>query len=501
MPLFGWTLDIAREQSSDAAQLSRLIERSSRAGFGALGLYLEHRFAYPSAPWAAPRGALTGAVVAELLPEARRSGVRLIPFLNTLGHMEGFIRASGGEWLAEGPATNVLSLQMCATRPECREFARGLVADAMEVFDDDWVHLGGDETRQLGQCPACTARVAEAGAGGLYGEYYGALCRWVMQRGRRPCLWADVLLAHADALAAIPRETLLFDWQYDRSPRESTARLRAAGFDVVCCPALHTFDSAWCDLRTTRENVDAHAEAARELGARGVFLTTWEMCYGADYESVWPLIFAAGRRLAAGSAWDRAIVLEGGDDYARAAERLGVDVPAAATFLAPGTWRQLRDRLVLRQDPFRLWRDWRGEACGAVGDMILRICDDAAGDLPPGHALRGPIELHRAAVEWVRCAEAASTAYAARDPRRCEQALRAGIAALQRIAGWWERTAARGGSAADPQRLRRIVSKIEAMIERVPGALELHGARPAFETLAHDGWIPSDAAAWRTGLS
>ena len=61
---------------------------------------------------------------------------------------------------------------MCATRPECVQFARDLVADALEAFSDEWIHLGGDETHQLGQCPSCAKRVSEVGRGGLFAEYF-----------------------------------------------------------------------------------------------------------------------------------------------------------------------------------------------------------------------------------------------------------------------------------------------------------------------------------------
>jgi len=100
----GWTYDIAREQAPNERWLHLLCERSLSAGYNFLGLYLEHRFAYPSAPWAWWTGALRPEVVRGLQDTYRSAGLRIVPFLNTLGHMEGFIRARGGEFLREGPA-------------------------------------------------------------------------------------------------------------------------------------------------------------------------------------------------------------------------------------------------------------------------------------------------------------------------------------------------------------------------------------------------------------
>jgi hypothetical protein len=495
MQFNGWMLDVARDQSPRVDALISLFRRSHAAGYNAVGLYLEHRFGYPSAPWAAGPGCLTPADAKVLSASARAAGVRLIAFLNTLGHMEGFVRSEGGRHLAEGEETH--SVQICPSRDECVRFARGLVEDALAAFDDEWVHLGGDETKQLGQCPQCASRAASIGKAGIYAEYFGPLCRWVLERGRRPCLWADMLIEHPAALDALPRETLLFDWQYFNRPHKTTAMLRERGFDVICCPSIQSYNSGWCFLDETRHLIDEHADDARRLGALGVLVTTWEFTYFSTFESVAPLVFAAGRRLAAGDDWRSATAFEGGEAYAQAAEILGVQVPAAARLLAPGSWRLLREHLVMRQNPFSLWRMWRGEACGPVGDEILRRLDAASGLLPAEHALRFPIELHRVAVEWVRLVEHAAQAYSAGNLPSCAAILEDGPQLLERLRPHLTRVAEGGGSRADLARLDRLQVQARATCDRLR-ALPADGPwRPAFETLVHDRCIPGDQAAWR----
>ena len=58
MRLKMWMYDYAREQAPSSDQLRELCRLSLDSGYNALGLYLEHRFAYPSAPWACDEGAL-----------------------------------------------------------------------------------------------------------------------------------------------------------------------------------------------------------------------------------------------------------------------------------------------------------------------------------------------------------------------------------------------------------------------------------------------------------
>jgi hypothetical protein len=498
MSLIGWMYDVAREQSPREDLLEEMLRRSCGAGYNAVGLYLEHRFAYASAPWAAGPGCLTPEVVGRLEDRFRPHGLRIIPFLNTLSHMEGFIRSEGGQWLAEGE-TGFGGAQICPTRPECAAFARDLVADALSAFDDEWIHLGGDETRQLGQCPTCAEQVKTVGKGGLYTQYFGPLCRFVLERGRRPCLWSDMLIQYPQALAAIPPETVIFDWQYFSRPRDTTNGFRRAGFDVVCCPSIQTFNSGWCFLAETQRNIDEHAEDARAADALGVLVTTWEFSYFTHYPATLPLIYAAGRRLARGEDWSAALAAEGGLGYAQAAELLGNRVPAAAAFLRPGTWRQLRDWLAVRQDPFGLWRAWREEACGPTGDEIIRLCDQADAALPPEDPLRFATDLHRAAVGWVRCAEEACRAYAEGRLDASVAHLEAGSGLLERLRPGLARAFAVGGSIADLGRLDALLRKIRhacIRIRRLPAG----PCRTAFTALVHDRYIAGDQAAWMTAV-
>lgn len=496
MRFIGWMYDIAREQSPREDVLREMLTRSLAAGYNAVGLYLEHRFAYPSAPFAAGPGSLTADVVRRLRAEFQPRGLRIIPFLNTLGHMEGFIRAEGGQWLAEGPS-GFGGAQICATRPACAKFAQNLVADILEVFDDEWVHLGGDETRQLGQCPRCAARAAEVGRGGLYAQYYAPLCRWVIEQGRRPCLWGDMLIEHPGALDSLPRQTLIFDWHYDRRPRESTRMFHQRGFDVVCCPAVHTFDASWCFLELTQGNIDEHAQDAESLGALGVLVTSWEMSYFTQYLNTLPIIYAAGRRLSRGEDWAAALTAAGGASYALAADIIGRQLPATASFLKPGTWRQLREHWVIRLDPFRLWRIWRNEACGQAGGEILRLCAAAERELEGNCPLHFAIELHRVAVLWVRAAEAAQQAYTRGDLDGCARQLEHGQSLHERLRPGLERARDAGGSVGDVARLERLIDKIKGAVQRVR-ALPAGPYRPAFETLTHDAYISGDQAAWTT---
>jgi hypothetical protein len=500
MEFIGWMYDIAREQSPLEDSVGELLRRSGAAGYNTLGLYFEHRYAYPSAPWAAAPGAVTPEMVKRLIARAKQHGVRLIPFLNTLAHMEGFIRAAGGQWLAEDPTRNG-SLQLCPSRKECVEFAQNLVTDVLATFDDEWVHIGGDEASQLGVCLQCKERIEEYGEGRLLADFYGNLCRMLVQRGRRPCLWGDMLLQHPAALDALPHKTVIFDWQYFSRPAKSTQLFREHGFDVVCCPSVQTYNSAWCFLDDTQRNIDEHAADAKAAGALGVLLTTWEASFFSQYATFWPVVFAAGRRLARGEDWRSALIAESSLPYAEVAAILGQRIPATSAFLAPGTWRKLRDGLVVRQNPFVLWREWRDEACGPIGDTLLGFCDQAAKLIDGHEPMHFAIELHRVAIEWVRLVESAYRAYEAGNTDRCVELLRTGQPLLERLRPGLVRAVSEGGSRADLSRLDVLQNKVRTVLQRLEALPRSSAYRPAFEVLTHDRYVSGDQGAWGTGAA
>ncbi|QOJ14186.1 MAG: family 20 glycosylhydrolase [Planctomycetia bacterium] len=510
MKFLAWMYDIAREQAPTADRLAELLAQSAAAGYDAVGLYLEHRFEYRSAPWAAAPGALSPAALKSAIATARAAGPtpRVIPFLNSLGHMEGFIRSEDGWFLGETHEVGRLSLQVCPCRDECRDFVKRLLADVIAAFDDEWLHIGGDEAWELGKCARCAARVEKVGKAGLFGEYYGELCRWVLRQGRRPGLWADMLLEHPAAMDHLPRETLLFDWQYFDRPRTTTRRLRDRGFEVVCCPSVQSYNSIWAFLAETQRNIDEHVEDAHEHGALGVCVTTWEYSFLTNFPATFPLVLAAGRRIRGKLSWDAALRAVGGEQFAVAAEILGNRIPAAAKSIAPGTWRVIRDRMLVRQNPFYLWADWREEACQAPGDAILRLCDEVDALLPNDSPLRFPALFYRVSVQWVRAVEAAHRAYAARDLPGCCRALSAGAALLAQLeAGAAEIARPEvGGSRADVFRVRAMVERVQTVIRRIE-SLESDGVvvrgrpyLPAFQMITHDAYIPHDYAGWRTGM-
>ncbi len=296
MPLRMWTYDLAREQAPTLDHLRRLCDVTLESGYNALGLYLEHRFAYPSTPWSHGTGSLTPEMVSQLQTEYRT--LEIIPFINLLGHVEGFLYTEEGRKFAE---TKFVGMQACPSDAGFKELAAGLLSDSLEAFTSSIIHIGGDETQHLGACPICRRRVAEFeskigtdGKARLFGEHFAPMLQQVTDAGRRPAIWGDMLAEHQQATGFIPKTTLIFDWQYFQSASRTASPFRTSGFDVVYCPTLHVYNATWLHLPQSEKNVVENAISSALDKAYGLCLTTWECDLFGSYETLLPAIKATG---------------------------------------------------------------------------------------------------------------------------------------------------------------------------------------------------------------
>ena len=300
-----WMYDLAREQSPSLDHLRRFFDVTRDSGYNAIGLYFEHRFAYPSTPWSLGIGALTRETVETLHREYPE--IQIVPFVNLLGHFEGMIYTEEGAQYAEEVFKG---MQACPSNPKFLQLANRILDDTLTIFPSNLIHIGGDETMQLGKCPVCRQRVldleaADASTDGkavLYGDHFGPLAQKLVDAGRTPAVWGDMFQDHPQALGRLPKSTVIFDWQYFQSPLPTTRAFIENGFNVVCCPTLQVYDAAWFHLAPSEQNVRDCISAVETSDALGVCLTTWEGGLFANYETLFPAIEATGKLLSASNS-------------------------------------------------------------------------------------------------------------------------------------------------------------------------------------------------------
>ncbi len=199
-------------QQFDRPSVERLLDLAGRMKLNAVVLEYEARFPYDRHARISASNAFSPEDVAGMLAVAGRSGLEAIPLLQSLGHLD-YVLCH--EEYAHVREEEKVRHQMCPLNPQSFDLFVEMAEEVLAAHPGiRFLHVGGDETRQLGVCPRCAERAGEAGLGGVYGPHMEKVLRWVIDRGLRPIIWDDMLCAHPEALPFIPRETVIMYWEY-----------------------------------------------------------------------------------------------------------------------------------------------------------------------------------------------------------------------------------------------------------------------------------------------
>lgn len=278
----GLMLDVSRNRIYSVKTLLEVIDKMAQVGLNRLELYFENVFAYRRHPLAwAQTSPYTAADIATIEAYARARFVRFIPNQNTLGHFERWLKLPEYRCYAElpqgGARTPWGSIQQHPTGlfsadRATRDFVRGLLEELLPCFPHaSSVNLGGDEVFDLGQ-----GRSSPADKATLYFDYMREMADVALRYGKRPELWADMLIRHPELLSEAKRhlpEARWLVWAYEASdPLEANvARLQREGLETIACPG----SSSWRSFCGRTHNMLANVHAAARSQSDGMLLTDW----------------------------------------------------------------------------------------------------------------------------------------------------------------------------------------------------------------------------------
>ena len=210
-PLVIFHLDLKVAQFK-RSYLNSLFQRLKRVGYTHVCFEIEDKVRLETCPDAAWPEAYSKEEFAAIIADAKAAGLASIPLVQTFGHLEYVLRHAMFAPLREEPLCHD---QICPSNPDAPAFVKRLCAEVNELFDNPrLMHVGADETRRLGVCPACAERVRKHGLSRLYVGHMRSVCEPLIQSGTRPILWADMILGHPEALGQMPHEVIFCDWDY-----------------------------------------------------------------------------------------------------------------------------------------------------------------------------------------------------------------------------------------------------------------------------------------------
>ncbi len=286
---FQW--DLAR-QVERLDWLVAQLPRYAEWGYQELYLHLEDAVHYPSLPGVARADAYTHRQLGRLVESAGRAGIGVVPIANLLGHTQYLIKTPAWRDLNELRAPDGSPLergQLCPVHPRTLELAGKLIRDLAPFCTTGKVHVGLDESFQLGRHPLSRAEVAQIGLASHFARYVGRLHAVAAASGLRLGLWADMLALLPEAIPELPADVVAYDWYYypfARRPRlelhnfaeyDLATPLRARGIEYWGCPMDGAFRYEPMPVFGDRlANLRSWWRRCADVGAAGFLVTGWE---------------------------------------------------------------------------------------------------------------------------------------------------------------------------------------------------------------------------------
>ena len=212
-PIIGVHLDLKYLMPSKR-YLLQWVRQLAELGINTLLLEYEDKFPFQKRPYLQDAQAFTPEELREFLSTARQAGLRVIPLVQSLSHLE---FALAHEELADLREAPNVPTQICPSNPAAVAFVNELIDEVLTYHGpDEWVHIGGDESWFMGSCPACQARLAKSDKMTFWANHMRPLIQRVQAAGKRVILWDDTFWSKPEAAGTVdlPRGVVLGSWNY-----------------------------------------------------------------------------------------------------------------------------------------------------------------------------------------------------------------------------------------------------------------------------------------------
>lgn len=285
----GVMLDVSRGRVLKVEYLEKRFARLRQMGYNAVMLYTEDTFRLPDEPkWGYMRGGYTLEEVKRIKAAADRNGLRMIPCIETLGHLERVLRWDEYEHIRNTSSTVLVG-----------EEATYALIDKILSF---WQEAVGGERIHLGMDEACdfsgAAYAKKNGARQSEDVFLDHLVRVNALCKRHgftdPIIWSDMLYRmasksheyhdpHAKAdqalVSRVPANVRLCYWDYYHSDRAYYEGMidghRSFGTEPIVAGGIQLWHHFVNDREKTLGTISPLVAASMKKGVRELFVTLW----------------------------------------------------------------------------------------------------------------------------------------------------------------------------------------------------------------------------------
>ena len=237
--------------------------------------YYEQTLAYNSDPLIGPPGgAMTREQVKELVAYAKPFHVEIIPEQEAFGHLHHALKYEIYSKVAETPHGHVLA----PGQPESMNMIKRWFAEIDSMFPSKFVHLGADETFELGKGQT-KETIKRDGMGATYLKFLGDIERTLRASGSKKTylFWADIAEKEPKLVSSLPQDMIAVAWNYWSTSgfEKSLTPFSGSGMQTWVAPGVNNWSMTYPDNNIALKNIQGFVRDGQKLGASGMLNTSW----------------------------------------------------------------------------------------------------------------------------------------------------------------------------------------------------------------------------------
>jgi len=251
----------------------------------------EDKFEYPSHPEIGAPGAFTMQEMQEITMYARKYHVQLVPLVQGLGHVSFILKWPQHSHLREIAASN---WEFCPLKEGSYELLFDLWDDAIEATPgSEYIHIGSDETYELGLCEQCQLKSEEIGRSGLYTLFTNKAGKHLKTKKRKTMCWErpmgwKVSKSPAKGIEPIKNLVLTESYSYETADFKYAREAKEMGYELftydpnpgvvpLMVPYLFTIKEGGKTMTGSLENSYKHLTSSTKSGYfDGMINTSWD---------------------------------------------------------------------------------------------------------------------------------------------------------------------------------------------------------------------------------
>lgn len=235
--------------------------------------YIEHTLLFPDHPLTAPAGSsLSPEDVRELVRYARQYHITVVPEQEAFGHLHHILKYDLYKDVVETPNGHVLAPGQPGTMPLIKDWFTQIA----EEFPSPFLHIGADETFDLGQGRTRPA-VGAKGYGPVYVDFLNQLHDALKPLNRRLVIWGDIGGSDPAAVAKLPKDMIAVPWNYwdTKGFEKMIEPFSRQGIETWVAPGDGNWNEVYASARTAFGNIQGFVRDGQRMGSTGALIAVW----------------------------------------------------------------------------------------------------------------------------------------------------------------------------------------------------------------------------------